>query len=71
MPRFFFHLEHGLESIRDDEGVLADDAETAVTQASKAFAEMREAGELPSANEEWMLVVRDEQHNELSRIVIQ
>ncbi|MCE4225389.1 hypothetical protein HCU64_16660 [Methylobacterium sp. C25] len=70
MPRFFFHLENGRESIRDDEGTVVDDAKTAVRQALQSVDEMREAGELPVAGDGWTVVICDDRNNELGRIPV-
>ncbi|MGH1569408.1 DUF6894 family protein [Methylobacterium sp. P31] len=60
MPRrFYFDLENGQETIRDDVGVLADDMEHALTEAQAAISETIDEGLANDPGVTWVLVVRD------------
>ncbi|WP_244424529.1 DUF6894 family protein [Methylobacterium nodulans] len=56
--RFYFDLTDGFTTIRDNEGVEAEDLADAVKQAEAALEEMRAAGELADFEEGWRLVIR-------------
>ena len=57
--RFYFDLTNGLQTIRDDEGVLAHDLEHAIDEARVVIEEMRDSGELSEDEEGWVLVIKD------------
>ena len=60
MPsRFYFDIENGEETIRDAQGVEAEDLSEALAEARSVIDEM--AGELEAAGPDgaWTLVVRD------------
>ncbi|WP_043751894.1 DUF6894 family protein [Methylobacterium nodulans] len=56
--RFYFDLTDGLTTIRDDEGVEADDLTDALKQAEAALEEMSANGELADFDPGWRLVIR-------------
>ncbi|KST58960.1 hypothetical protein AO398_19730 [Methylobacterium sp. GXS13] len=71
MPeRFYFDIENGRESIRDEEGVEADSLETALAEARSVIREM--ADELAASDPDaiWTLVVRDASGSAVGRLPI-
>jgi len=59
MPqRFYFDLTDGFTTIRDEEGVEADDLQVALTYAEKAIQEMRLDGELTRLDADWQFEIR-------------
>jgi hypothetical protein len=55
---FYFDLTDGLTTIRDDEGVEADDLADALKQAEAALKEMSADGELTDLEVGWSFVIR-------------
>jgi hypothetical protein len=68
--RFYFDIENGAETIRDEEGVEADDLSSALEEARSVIVEM--ADELAEAvpGETWILVVRDTAGSLVARLPI-
>lgn len=58
--RFYFDVDNGRETVRDDEGVEAEDLEQALSDARTVISEL--AGHLQAVDMDslWTLVVRDE-----------
>ncbi|GJD49257.1 hypothetical protein OPKNFCMD_1987 [Methylobacterium crusticola] len=56
--RFHFDLINGHDTIRDTEGVEADDFDEALRQAWTVIEEMRAQGELSDLAGTWQLMVR-------------
>ncbi|MCE4222769.1 hypothetical protein HCU64_03315 [Methylobacterium sp. C25] len=69
MPRYYFDLQSGCESLRDAQGVMARDLDQVVTEARFGIQDMHESGELIDASG-WTLVIRDEQGGEVQRMAI-
>ncbi|MHB2210928.1 DUF6894 family protein [Methylobacterium sp. CM6257] len=71
LRRFYFDFEDGQETIRDDEGVEAEDLEQALADARSVIREM--AGEVAANDpgEAWALVVRDETGSSVARLPIE
>jgi hypothetical protein len=55
---FYFDLTDGLTTIRDGEGVEADDLADALKQAEVALEETSASGELTGLEEGWSFVIR-------------
>lgn len=70
MPeRFYFDIENGTESIRDEEGVEAGSLEEALGEARLVIREM--ADELAAdPDETWTLIVRDGAGSVVGRLPI-
>jgi hypothetical protein len=68
--RFYFDIENGEGSIRDEEGVEAASVEQALDEARSVIREM--AAELTAANpdETWTLIVRDASGSLVGRLPI-
>ena len=58
--RFYFDVDNGRETVRDDEGVVADDLEQALADARSVISEMADELGATSLESLWSLVVRDE-----------
>ncbi len=58
--RFYFDVDNGRETVRDDEGVVADDLEQALADARSVISEMADELGATSLESLWTLVVRDE-----------
>lgn len=69
MPRYYFDLQSGCESLRDAQGVMARDLDQVVTEARFGIQDMHESGELIDESG-WTLVIRDEQGGEVQRMAI-
>ncbi|GJD99919.1 DUF6894 family protein [Methylobacterium isbiliense] len=71
MPqRFYFDLTDGLTTIRDDDGVEADDLRMALQHAEEAIEEMRQNGELAQFSGHWWLIVRSKDGTVLATVEI-
>ena len=68
--RYRFDLESGPIEIQDETGVEASSLDQAIEQAVAGIAEMRASGEMPAADENWELVIRDEDGTEMKRIPV-
>jgi hypothetical protein len=61
MPkRFYFDVNSGQETIRDNEGIEADDLEQALSNARSVLSEMADDLAAADISSPWTLVVRDE-----------
>lgn len=61
MPtRFYFDVADGQTTIRDDEGVEAEDLERALADARSTISEMADELGATDIGSSWTLVVRDE-----------
>ncbi len=56
--RFYFDLTNGLTTIRDDEGVEADDLHVALKYTEETIEEMLQNGELTKLDGCWCLSLR-------------
>src|SRR4051812_19476188 len=56
--RFHFDLVNGHTTIRDADGVAAENLSHALEQAQAALEEMRASGDLPARHGGWQLMVR-------------
>ncbi|MFE1599639.1 DUF6894 family protein [Methylobacterium sp. ID0610] len=68
--RFYFDLTDGFTTIRDEEGVEAEDLADALEQAEAALDEMGVAGELAGLEEGWRLVIRMDTETVLATIPV-
>ncbi len=60
MPiRFYFDVENGKETIRDEQGVEAEDASEALEEARSVIDEMADGLAISDRDSPWTLVVRD------------
>lgn len=68
--RFYFDIENGQASIRDEEGVEAASVEQALDEARSVIREM--SAELTDANPDqtWTLIVRDASGSVVGRLPI-
>ncbi|WP_373622461.1 hypothetical protein [Methylobacterium sp. OAE515] len=58
--RFYFDVDNGRETVRDDEGVEADDLEQALSDARAVIGEIADELQALDVDSIWTLVVRDE-----------
>ena len=58
--RFYFDVDNGRETVRDDEGVVADDLEQALADARSVISEMADELGATSLERLWTRAVRDE-----------
>lgn len=71
MPeRFYFDIENGKESIRDEEGVEADSVEEALGEARSVIREMAEDLAAADPDGTWSLIVRDGAGSVVGRLPI-
>lgn len=71
MPRhFYFEVDDGRETIRDDEGVEAADLEQALAEARRAIAEIAENLGATDIDSPWTLIVRDETGLQVAHVPI-
>lgn len=68
--RFYFDIENGKESIRDEEGVEADGLEEALTEARSVIREMADELAAADPDEAWTIVVRDASGSSVGRLPI-
>jgi hypothetical protein len=69
--RFYFDFENGRETIRDDEGVEADDLDQALDDARSAIEEIVQELKGGALGEAPVLIVRDETGSSAARLPIQ
>jgi hypothetical protein len=69
--RFYFDFENGHETIRDDEGVEADDLDQALDDAQSAIQEIAQELKHGALGDEPVLIVRDETGSSIARLPIQ
>jgi hypothetical protein len=60
LRRFYFDVGNGRETIRDEEGVEAEDLEQALADARGVIGEKADDLSITDLNDPWTLVVRDE-----------
>jgi hypothetical protein len=60
LRRFYFDVGNGRETIRDDEGVEAEDLEQALSDARTVISEMADELGATGIGNSWTLVERDE-----------
>lgn len=70
LRRFYFDVDNGRETIRDDEGVEAADLEQALTDARGVIGEMADDLGTTDLNNPWTLVVRDEMGSTVAHVPI-
>ncbi|MHB2207937.1 DUF6894 family protein [Methylobacterium sp. CM6257] len=71
MPeRFYFDVENGRDTIRDEEGVEAGSLDEALTEARSVIAEMADEVSAADPGRSWTLVVRDASGLALCRLPI-
>ena len=58
--RFYFDLTNGLDTLRDDEGVEADDLDDATRQTQTVLDEISADGNASAVENGWHLIIRDE-----------
>jgi len=68
--RFHFDLVDGHTTIRDAEGVEAEDLSHALEQAQAALEEMRASGDLAALHGGWQLMVRSESGTVLATLPV-
>ncbi|WP_419828363.1 DUF6894 family protein [Methylobacterium sp.] len=57
--RFYFDIENGLETIRDEEGVEVSGLKEAIDEARSVISELFNELESSIAGKKWVLVVRN------------
>jgi len=70
LRRFFFDVDNGQETIRDDDGVEAADLEEALAEARRVISEMADELGATDIDNAWTLVVRDETGLPVARVPI-
>jgi len=60
LRRFYFDVDNGQETIRDEEGVEAEDLEQALAEARDVIGEMADGLGIFDLHDPWTLVVCDE-----------
>ncbi|MBP1178037.1 hypothetical protein JOE48_000001 [Methylobacterium sp. PvR107] len=60
LKRFFFDVDNGETTIRDDEGVEAESLEQALADARSVINEIADELDATDIDNPWTLVVRDE-----------
>ncbi|WP_407531071.1 DUF6894 family protein [Methylobacterium oryzisoli] len=68
--RFYFDLTDGLNTVHDDEGILAEDLQMILQYAEETVNEMRQGGELVNYIDHWRFVIRTETGTVLATIQI-
>ncbi|WP_409518546.1 DUF6894 family protein [Methylobacterium sp. PvR107] len=58
--RFYFDVDNGRETVRDDQGVEAEDLEQALADARTVISEIADDLKAIDMDSLWTLVVRDE-----------
>jgi hypothetical protein len=69
--RFYFDFENGYETVRDDEGVEADDLDQALDDAQSAIQEIAQELKDGALGDEPVLIVRDETGSSVARLPVQ
>ena len=59
LEHFYFDLESGEETIRDEEGVEADRVDEALDEARNAIAEIAYDTASKGSNKQWTVVIRN------------
>ncbi|MBP1183041.1 DUF6894 family protein [Methylobacterium sp. PvR107] len=67
---FYFDVDNGKETIRDDEGVEAEDLEQALADGRSVIVEIADDLGVTDLNHPWTLVVRDETGLALAHVPI-
>jgi hypothetical protein len=70
LPRFFFDMSNGVETISDGEGVEAADLDEALTEARCVIDEMADEVAEADPDQPWTLIVRDEAGSIVGRLPI-
>ena len=70
LRRFYFDVDNGQKTIRDDEGVEAEDLEQALVDARSVISEMADELGATDIDNAWTLVVRDETGLPVARVPI-
>jgi hypothetical protein len=68
--RFYFDVENGQDTIRDEEGVEAASLDEALAEARSVIDEMADEVQAADPSGTWTLVVRDAAGSPVSRIAI-
>jgi hypothetical protein len=70
LRRFYFDVGNGRETIRDEEGVEAEDLEQALADARGVIGEMADDLGTIDLDNPWTLVVRDDTGMEVAHVPI-
>ena len=68
--RFYFDIENGLETIRDEEGVEVSGLKEAIDEARSVISEIYDELESSLAENKWVLVVRNANRMIVGRLPI-
>ncbi|TXM98881.1 hypothetical protein FV242_27375 [Methylobacterium sp. WL64] len=68
--RFYFDIENGLETIRDEEGVEVSGLKEAIDEARSVISEVYDELESSLAEKKWVLVVRNANRMIVGRLPI-